>query len=670
MKNRRNEEIINQRRQNLKNVYNHIKRNIKTTFSQNKQKNKLKNIASKKLTENIDKKSDSDNRNSNYIKKAEESRNINKIKFNKNNDDEIFDAENDIFFNKTEKDIKLLYNKNYSKKILKGKIIPYIDIKRKETDKDLLNKKTNFFSTKEKNVKEDIKNQNHNNLLFHNKNIISNKEFNPMNITNKNKYIEKNETKKKQNSFENVPKLIINRKKMTKEKIIKTKNIFEKLHSARFVNNEIPKLNLNFNKEIKSDFKTISSKTTSRINSQKLADLKDKELNLGKIKKIKKNKVIKEITKYKKNHSMTMSDANKILILNDTLKGNIKMEKENSGIIKLYNYPNIRKNIPYHINYIMNSAGKENNETNIKNDLSNLNNTCLNLNDIRLNNSTINNNFNGTNNQNENKNGTPNKCHFHNNSFNQLYSQANFYSRPVTRLKKRIFDSPPDNKNDNSMNYKEKNYVLDISEFGRNDSLEINKKEINNNVIKELLIAIKALNQIIITQKKIIEEYMQKEIELKKEILNKDKAIKDYKNICFKLMFYLKEEKEFNILNEKNKRRYIIENQLIKENKILKEIFKLPIINTKKNCGNKDNFNFEDELDITINSFHKNSFNENGSTTNFYKINSQKKEEAKVVNGNNVIDPLYNLEIMNNQNINKKREKSYENRRKKILKNF
>ena len=34
-------EIINQRRQNFKNIYTQIKRNIKTSFSRTKQKNKL-----------------------------------------------------------------------------------------------------------------------------------------------------------------------------------------------------------------------------------------------------------------------------------------------------------------------------------------------------------------------------------------------------------------------------------------------------------------------------------------------------------------------------------------------------------------------------------------------------------------------------------------------------
>ena len=53
---------------------------------------------------------------------------------------------------------------------------------------------------------------------------------------------------------------------------------------------------------------------------------------------------------------------------------------------------------------------------------------------------------------------------------------------------------------------------------------------------------IKVLNQIINTQKKIIEEHLLNEYKLKKE-----NEMKNYKNICMKLMFFIKEEKEISI---------------------------------------------------------------------------------------------------------------------------
>ena len=653
-------DITNQRRQNIKNIYTQIKSNIKTTYSQNKQKNRL------------NKKNDSNNINLLFSKKQEESRNINKVKLEKNIDEEIFNAESDIFFNKTEKDIKLLYNKNNSKKSFKNISKPNLRLKSRDKDKEkeILNKQSYYYSTKETIETKDKKNIN-NNFLLNNKKINNNKEMNPLNITNKNKFKENNENNKKQNSFEKISKLMLNKKLISKEDFIKSKNAFEKLNSARLINNEDNKFNLNLNKELNSDIKTISSKNTSRISSQKLIDLKEKELNFDKIKKIKKNKIIKQIklNGNKKNHSMTMNDSNKILFLNDTLKETIKKEKpkEKRSIVNLYNYPSVKNNIPHHKNHIIDGAEQENSENNIKNDFSILNCTCFNFNETNLNmNSTLNNNLNKTLNQNGNKKRTPNKCHYHNNSFSNLYNQVNFYSKPVARLKKRILDPPSDKKNDNSMNNKISDFILDKSDAKDNDSLEIDKNEHendNNNMIKEFLITIKVLNQIINTQKKIIEEHIINEFKLKKEIEQKEKEMKNYKNICMKLMFFIKEEKEINILNEKNKKRQILENQLLKENEILKEIIKVPILNI-----NKKNEQIEtktDELDLTCKQFYKCNINENGSTINFYKTNLQKNNENKKEIENNSLDPLCNIEIINNPILNKRREKSYENRKNK-----
>ena len=657
IKDKKDNDIINQRRQNLKNIYNQIKKNIKTTFSNTKQKNKLNDVANKKLTENIIKKSDSNNINSVYNKKSEESRNNNKTKLDKNIDEEITDGENDIIFNKTEKDIKLLYNKNYSKKLFKEQIKPNFDIKIREKEKDLFNKKSNYYSNKE--IKENRKNIIRNNFLFQNNKAISNKELKPSNESNIYKYSEYNDSKKKQNSLEKVPRLTINKKQIKKDDLLKPKNIFEKLNSARLSNIEIHKLNLNFNKEIKSELKTISNKNTSRISSQKLVDLKEKELNLGKIKKIKKQKIVKKkIKNGKKNHSMTMTNPNNMLFLNDKVKDQIEKENEKYGTINIYNYPIIRNKIPRNKHFIVDSADKENSENNIKNDLSNLNNTCFNFNDVKMNNSALNTNLNVTMNPKRNKKNTPNKYSYHNNSFNKLYNQENYYSKPVARLKKRIFDSPSDKQNDESVNNIDKNLYFDKNNIKENDSLEGNIKEINNTVIKDLYKVIKALNKIINTQRKIIEEYMMKEIELKKELDKEVKVSNEYKNIILKLMIYLKEEKEINILNERNKKRNIIENQLLKENKILKQLILLP---------NKDNNTLENDSEIKRISFYKNNHNENGSTINFYKANQQKNDESRIENGNNFLDPFLNLEIITNTNINKKREKSYENKKKKRI---
>ena len=139
--------------------------------------------------------------------------------------------------------------------------------------------------------------------------------------------------------------------------------------------------------------------------------------------------------------------------------------------------------------------------------------------------------------------------------------------------------------------------------------------------------------------------------------------MKNYKNICMKLMFFIKEEKEINILNEKNKKRQILENQLLKENEILKQIIKVPTLNIDKQIDN--NKETTDDLDITCKKFYKSNINENTSTFNFYKTNIQKNKDNALQNENNIFDLLYNIEITNNPILSKKREKSYENRKNK-----
>ena len=69
--------------------------------------------------------------------------------------------------------------------------------------------------------------------------------------------IKKERKEKEENSFEKIPKLVINKKIMTKEDFMKSKNLFEKINSARLANIEIHKLNLNFTNEIKSEIKTL-----------------------------------------------------------------------------------------------------------------------------------------------------------------------------------------------------------------------------------------------------------------------------------------------------------------------------------------------------------------------------------------------------------------------------
>lgn len=55
-----------------------------------------------------------------------------------------------------------------------------------------------------------------NNFLFKNKKMNSNIDLKTLNMTNKNKFQENNDTKNKQNSFEKIHKLMINKKSFKK----------------------------------------------------------------------------------------------------------------------------------------------------------------------------------------------------------------------------------------------------------------------------------------------------------------------------------------------------------------------------------------------------------------------------------------------------------------------
>ena len=69
------------------------------------------------------------------------------------------------------------------------------------------------------------------------------------------------------------------------------------------------------------------------MNSQKIVKINDKEFDtdtINQIKKIKKNKIIRQLTKNNnKNQSMNIYSNNKSFLLNDTIKDNINEIKKN-----------------------------------------------------------------------------------------------------------------------------------------------------------------------------------------------------------------------------------------------------------------------------------------------------------------------------------------------------
>ena len=689
----KDQELNNKKPSTFKNLYAKIRKNIRTSFPRSKQKNSLNIIKSKKLTENGSKKNHNHNINLFLTKKPDESRNYNtnngdKI-YDNNQDEEIFEYDDNLDnfnFNKTQKNDNLYTNNNSKRVIISNLKITKNDSKNDEKDLSYKRNQLYYYSNKNNYSKEEI-NKNTNKIFLQNKNIKSNKELKKLIIGNnldKKEYIENNESKSKINekerkdSYDKKYKLFINKKLISKEELLKTKNLYEKVQSARLVNYDSHKFNINMNNDINNEIKNDSNKKTFRMNSQKNVKLNDKDFEtktINEIKKITKNKIIKQLTKQNsKNHSMNINSNNKTFLLNDTLKDNINKSKKKYSIANIYNYPitisNNKQTIPFDRDLVFDSAdkkNKDNGENNYLKNYYNMDHTCINFNNNINMNNTMNNNNCSINNTNE-KNTPNSKLH---NSFSKPYSQEKisslFYSKPVARLKKRIFNSPSDKDLQNSINYVEINNYN--GNYKNKDSLEINTNKKDNYNYKELLIYIKILNQIVNTQKKIIRDYIENEIILKQEIEQKDKEIMNYKNACLKLIFHLKNEKEINISSNINKKRNEIQSQLLKENNILRLLLLSPKVKIQKNNKHRNDVNnldlysksfcnsniINDDSSINIYHLKKDNYNNLYKMNEYYSITKDKKEKS-------FNSLYYNNDVI----VNKKREKSYENRKHRI----
>ena len=670
-----NQEINYKKQTTFKNLYVQIKKNIKVSYSKTKQKNIININNPKKLAENSSKKIQDNNLNLIFPKKTEESRNyfINNFdKMDENNQDEkMFNYDENFILNKTQKNIKLINIAKIKKNLTK----PKNNIINEEQEK--INRKVKLYSnpSKENYNKDDIKKIRNKLVTSKNKKLRSNKEITKMNFSNnytKNNNSENNDSKIKSSqkySFEKIPKLLINKKIFSKEEILKAKEFSEKVKSARYGNNANRLLIIN--NDI-NEIKTFSNKKSFRINSQKSVKIKNDDisnLDTNQTKNIKNNKYIEQIKQNNKNHSLNLNKNNKILLLNETLKEKTNKKKNKFSIVNIYNCPNIRNNNKQKIPYakdieFYNSEKKNSNKDDKENTF--INNHNYNEHTIYKISQTSNKNSNTKNNNRI----TP-ISKIQNNSFSNPYNNKEkissfFYSKPFSGLKKRIFNSPSD-KDENSNNN------IEINEFNNNinniyknnDLLELNNKE-NNCNFKDLLITIKILSQIINTQKKIINEHIQNENNLKFEIEQKNKEIKNYKDICLKLIFYLKNEREINISNELNKKRNIIHTQIIKENYFLRQILFSSNYTIKELINNKSKVN---NFEMNSHNNYKSNNNENNSSYNFYQLNKKNYRKIDVKNMKEIkevrINHLYNNDIFKNSIINKKREKSYENRRDK-----
>lgn len=573
---------------NFKNLCTKIRKNIKTSFPRIKEKNSLSNLHSSKLTDNRINKIN--NINSFFINlKKDESRNYNT---NINHKEDFNDFNNGANFNKTQKNID-----PKDPKLNAGKKIYFHSNLAKEVQKDF----NSNNSHREKNIK-----------------LSADKKQNKSRINEEDK-----------------SKLLSRAKLSLKEEILKTKNLYEKVKSARLGYND---KELNLKDDNLSEIKTESNNKIMRIDSQNEGKLNDKdcEFDTIKIMKIRRKKYMKLGQNNSKNLSMNINE-NKLLLNNKFISSKCKTKKKYS-IANIFNFSNdkesIKKKIPFDKDSFFNSSEKKQKQNNDDEENNFRDNTCINFNH------KIKKKLNYTMN---NTNGKQSST-IDNNSFKKMHSQKNnnknYYPKPISQLKKRIFNSPSDQD------------ILNNLKEQENDSLEIGNKINQSQIFKELLIFIKSLNQIINAQKSIINEYISNERKLRKELEEKDIQIKNYKNVCFKLLFYLDNEKE-NAFSNNNKKKNIIFNQIIQENNILKNIISFSVSMDNKYIHSNNEKGKKLDFDI------------NGRS--FYNSNNNQEEKNKCFNEERELFQIksYNEENNINNNHIKKREKSYENRKNK-----
>ena len=198
------------------------------------------------------------------------------------------------------------------------------------------------------------------------------------------------------------------------------------------------------------------------------------------------------------------------------------------------------------------------------------------------------------------------------------------------------------NKIKNKMIIKDYNNNINHTEIKNNITIEktISFSFIKNkiNKINEMSDSnLNIINKIFKVQNNILLELKQKHFILKNELIKKYKEIKNYKNICFKLMYYIK---DILFKNNNNKKFFIIQNQIIKENNILRKLFFNKPVNIDSKYYNNHVKYMSDinERKIFYNTFNK--FKE--------KNNSEQTSDCGRMNT-----------FENNDN-NKKRNKSFE----------
>ena len=198
------------------------------------------------------------------------------------------------------------------------------------------------------------------------------------------------------------------------------------------------------------------------------------------------------------------------------------------------------------------------------------------------------------------------------------------------------------NKIKNKMIIKDYNNNINHTEIKNNITIEktISFSFIKNkiNKINEMSDSnLNIINKIFKVQNNILLELKQKHFILKNELIKKYKEIKNYKNICFKLMYYIK---DILFKNNNNKKFLIIQNQIIKENNILRKLF----FNKPVNIDSKNNNN------------HVKYMSDLNERKIFYNTLNKFKEK----NNSEQTSDCGRMNTFENNDNNKKRNKSFE----------
>ena len=453
-------------------------------------------------------------------------------------------------------------------------------------------------------------------------NILKNKEnsWNLKSINNKNKV----------NNLDNNAQKIIKEKEDIKTNKMKTQNNFYKIP------HKYMKLNENNLKELRLTEK----------NEEKLRLKNDKKnLNL--------KKAITFMNDNKKQINLNLTDNNL----------NINTISDDNSIIKTKEKENkIGLNLTFNTN---NYVNKGNSSNNIIKDNNNImkeyishskNNKIINRSNSFINDKN-NNPFSKTQSfvKNENNKSVYKIIKIRNNQLNannQNNTTSNINKQPkLLYLDKRI----------NKIRKKMINKIKKESDIN-NSNKEINEIKIENNISFTIINinnknelsekSLKIISKIINAQNNIIFELKQKEFILKNEIIKKSKEFSNLKNLCLKLMWFIQTD---NLYMENNKKKNIIYNQILKENKILRKLY----LNNKPNEIIKNQFDINNKMKEMMN-----GINEDGIFNNvIIKLKEKNRYNSEFENNKERLVTLENNGRFNREREyfnDKKRNKSYE----------